>query len=196
MPTLYLIRGAPGSGKSTLAEAIAAETGAAWYEADMWHIAADGEYRWTPENVKPAHAECQASARAALESGADVVVANTFTKLWELDAYLAMPFDSLRIIHCTGGHQNVHGVPDATVERMRENYQPTTTEIHAREHKRAESRPYGWTEDEERAVLGAAAWRERETAAALAALSDSRGPQVAAAYLSALAKMRRAVEGE
>ena len=115
---LVLIRGLPGSGKSTLARSM---TGHLHLEADMY-FARDGEYRFERSELAAAHAWCQATARAALESGRRVVVSNTFTRRCELQPYFDMAAQLgivPRIIEARGQWPNVHGVPEEDIERMR-----------------------------------------------------------------------------
>lgn len=121
---LYIIRGLPGSGKSTLAKTMAYALDARHFEADMYHINGDGDYIWNPKNTKIAHEWCQAAVKNALQDGADVIVSNTFTQMWEMRPYLDMGFP-VTVIHCEGSFGNIHGVPEYAVDRMRarwENY--------------------------------------------------------------------------
>lgn len=127
MPTLTIIRGAPGSGKSTLARKLSTDTGAPIWEADMYFTNKNGEYRFDPCSLTAAHNWCRLSVWADLRAGNDVIVANTFTKLWELAEYLAMAEDfeaDVEIIRCTGTFNNVHGVPSDKVQKMRDGYEP------------------------------------------------------------------------
>lgn len=92
MPKLLLIRGLPGSGKSTLARALG---DAGWFhvEADMWFTRdtdAGQVYAFNPKEVGKAHDWCQKQAAMALERGDNVVVANTFSRKWEIEPYAAM----------------------------------------------------------------------------------------------------------
>lgn len=115
---LTLIRGAPGSGKSTLAKAMVASGMADLHvEADMFFVGPDGEYRYDKDRIGDAHSWCLRQVADALMRGERVVVSNTFTRAWEIAPYLA--FGRPQIIRCEGRYQNVHGVPDETVERMR-----------------------------------------------------------------------------
>jgi predicted kinase len=117
MAKLILIRGLPGSGKTTLARTYA-DRGFVHVEADMYFEDANGGYAFDATKLGEAHAWCQWRARRALSEGFDVVVANTFTRRLEMDPYLAMA-DDVEIIVTTGDFGNVHGVPEATIERMR-----------------------------------------------------------------------------
>jgi hypothetical protein len=57
-----------------------------------------------------------------LEEGKSVVVSNTFTRLWEMEAYMAMghPY---AVVQCTGDYDNVHGVPEDAIAHMRERWE-------------------------------------------------------------------------
>lgn len=132
---LILIRGLPGSGKSKLAETIkwlgfyaeTANIGDHWYhfEADMYHIK-NGVYDWKPENVVAAHAWCRGEADCALSQGGNVIVANTFTRLWEMNPYIEMAKKykaELTVLTVEGNHGNVHDVPDEVIEKMRKRWE-------------------------------------------------------------------------
>lgn len=80
---LTLIRGLPGSGKSTLAKTLDAQH----FEADMYFINEKGEYCYNGDKIGEAHEWCQQQVEKALAANQDVVVANTFVRLWEMKAY-------------------------------------------------------------------------------------------------------------
>lgn len=121
MSHLIIIRGLPGSGKSTLARKF---HGYLHAESDMWMCDNDGKYRFDPKRLKDCHEKCQKTVRHWLDNGNDVVVSNTFSRIWEMQPYLDMPYEKT-VIECQGRFENVHGVPDHTIETMRnrwENY--------------------------------------------------------------------------
>ena len=122
---LVLIRGLPGSGKSTIARTLH-EAGFEWFEADFYHLNADGDYCYNPANVQVAHKWCQNEARKALEAGRRVVVSNTFTRRFEIEPYFEMA-ESLgikpNVLVATGKFENVHGVPADVVEKMRQRWE-------------------------------------------------------------------------
>ena len=122
---LILIRGVPGSGKSTIAE-IFQLIGFSWFEADSYHINAEGEYCYSKANVKAAHEWCQRETFNALVNGNSVVVSNTFTRLFEMEPYfdMAKTFGiEPNIIVATGNWKNEHGVPESVIERMRNRWE-------------------------------------------------------------------------
>jgi hypothetical protein len=123
---LFLIRGVPGSGKTTYAKTLGIED---HYEADMWFDANGG---YDPTKIKLAHEWCQNKAIDAMQSGRDVVVSNTFTRLWEMKPYkdAANKLD-VEVIEevMTGEWPNVHGVPADKVRQMRERFEYANKEI-------------------------------------------------------------------
>ena len=127
-PTLYLLRGLPGSGKSTLAKSMAKRLGAIHIEADMYFVH-DGYYHFNPSRLKDAHTWCLVTAWALLESGRDVIVANTFTQAWEMRPYLDIGFPT-DVICCAGNFGSIHGVPQDTIDRMAERWEDFEGETH------------------------------------------------------------------
>ncbi|MBY6196511.1 ATP-binding protein [Vibrio hangzhouensis] len=119
---LTLIRGLPGSGKSTLAKTLPGKH----FEADMFFIDDNGDYHYDSDKIEQAHLWCQSEAEKALANGEDVVIANTFVRLWEMKAYrtLAKRYRAqLEVIVCNGSYPNIHGVSDEVVDRMRRRWQ-------------------------------------------------------------------------
>lgn len=131
MTTLLLIRGLPGSGKSTLAKLFTSD-GYKHVEADMYFVNDEGDYVFEPSKIKNARDWCQRITEGSLMAGYDVVVSNTFTQMWELDAYVKIARRTnatLRIIEATGNFQNIHGVPDAVIQRMKDRWEPLSEEL-------------------------------------------------------------------
>lgn len=80
----------------------------------------------TRKKIQQAHQWCQRQAQQWLAKGESVVVSNTFVRHWEMKVYkqLAKRYKArLKIIICRGQFQNIHEVDDATVERMRQQWQ-------------------------------------------------------------------------
>jgi len=124
--TLTLIRGLPGSGKSTLAKRLAKATGAPHLEADMFMVDREGFYEFDPTRLDFTHAKCKAACREALEDDKNVIVSNTFTRLWELQNYFDMAEElgiPLQIIDCHGKFRSIHRVPDETLADMRDRWE-------------------------------------------------------------------------
>lgn len=120
MKELFLVRGLPGSGKSTLAKSI----GGYHVEADMFFVDAEGNYNFDVSKIKDAHNWCRHTAMEAMKRGSDrVIVSNTFTQEWEMEAYYLLAQElgyavfSLIVENRHNG-VNVHGVPEEKIEEM------------------------------------------------------------------------------
>lgn len=121
-PVLVLIRGLPGTGKSYTAERM---TGYHHYEANQYFQHGDF-YIFAAEKLASAHDWCKKKTEAALSKGHNVVVANTFVKLWEMQPYfdLAKRLDcTLKIEMATGNYPNIHNVPKETIKKMKRNWE-------------------------------------------------------------------------
>lgn len=126
---IYLVRGVPGSGKSYYAnhKLLAWSLVDVIHEADdFFHTSPDGVYRFDGSRIKDAHASCQTKVRTAMQLGLNIAVANTFTQMWEMEPYKEMAKEFGYTVHvhtCHGNYPNVHGVPDETVQRMRDRFE-------------------------------------------------------------------------
>lgn len=122
---LFLIRGLPGSGKSTLARVLASTLRAEHCEADFY-FTRNGRYKFDASKLPEAHADCLARAKIALQEGRSVVVANTFSRRWEMQPYLDLARENIvEVVELVtvGQWQNTHNVPDRTIQRMRERWE-------------------------------------------------------------------------
>lgn len=125
---LILIRGLPGSGKSTIArEMLDGDPDLVHLEADDFFIDPEtDEYRFDPTKTRDAHRWCREQVGLALQQGKSVVVANTFTRMWELNPYVEIGDlygADITIITARGKYTNVHGVPVSTIQKMAERWE-------------------------------------------------------------------------
>ena len=129
MNELILVRGLPGSGKSTFAKSL----GGVHIETDMFFIQ-DGEYKFDGAKIKEAHEWCQNEVNTMMilnhTTGANkrIVVSNTFTQEWEMQAYydLAKSYDyqiTSIIVENRHGGENIHGVPVEAMDRMEKRFE-------------------------------------------------------------------------
>jgi len=124
---LILLRGLPGSGKSTLAKLLV-DKDYCHKEADMFFVDSDGNYKFNPSKIKDAHSWCQQEVEFLLKyDHSPVVVSNTFTQEWEMDAYYKMAEDfgyrvTSIITENRHGGKNEHGVPDDKLEIMKNRF--------------------------------------------------------------------------
>ncbi|MEF1309108.1 ATP-binding protein [Vibrio mytili] len=125
-PKLILIRGLPGSGKTTLAKQLLNDFPAKHFEADMYFENQAGEYYFEPMLLPQAHEWCFNQTRKWLSRGANVIVSNTFVRVWEMKCYLdycKKKRIEVEVRICRGGYQSIHQVPEETIEKMRKNWE-------------------------------------------------------------------------
>lgn len=123
MQQLVIIRGLPGSGKSTLARSM---KGFSHYEADTYFLDEEGDYHYDKSMIKEAHEWCRKSVSEALASGKNVVVSNTFTRIFEMTPYfdLAARFNiKPMIIKMEGNFGNIHNVPEEVIRIMKQRWE-------------------------------------------------------------------------
>lgn len=122
MTHLILVRGLPGSGKSTFGERMTQHS-YRHYEADMYFINEHGHYVFCKDKIGAAHKWCLDRTKAALLNGFDVIVTNTFSRLWELKPYLEL--DTFKqVITMNGNYGNIHTVPSEVIDAMRARWEP------------------------------------------------------------------------
>lgn len=121
---LIICRGIPGSGKTSFAQLLGTK---AICCADDY-VTRNGVYNWKPTTVGASHDWCQRKCRRFMKAQVErIVVANTSTTIKELQPYfeLAEQFNykvfSI-IIETRHGNQNVHSVPEETLEKMRSRF--------------------------------------------------------------------------
>jgi predicted kinase len=123
-PTLFIVRGLSGSGKSSLARRLAPAANAA---ADDF-FEQNGGYEFSFEMLPTAHQWCQEKIAEYMAIGHfTIAVHNTFSRPWEVKAYLELAEQhgySVFIIEAQNEFGNVHNVPQATIERMRDRWEP------------------------------------------------------------------------
>lgn len=123
---LVLIRGVPGSGKSThakLLKSIRLNPTKHFEADDYWK---DREF--DPKYLHLAHKQCQENTRKALEEGYDVIVANTFTRIWEMQPYINMVEPV--VYRMTKEYGSIHNVPQKTIDKMKQRFEDFEGEIY------------------------------------------------------------------
>jgi len=136
---LILVRGISGSGKTTLAEVLAKkplecylleEGDDDWpvISADDYFIDADGNYNWSGEKLREAHAWCLSETESWMVCGEEkIFVANTFAPERELTAYYDMAerynYQVFSVV-VENRHDgvSVHDVPEASLEKQRNRF--------------------------------------------------------------------------
>lgn len=131
MVKLFVIRGVSGSGKTTYAKTIYPEL--PLVEADDYRMV-NGEYVFKVEETTLVHKKAQKRILELLLEGKNVVVANTFTRKWELDSYLTFLKEGgvepeVKITRLNTLYENVHGVPSEVVTSMKERFEDIEGEI-------------------------------------------------------------------
>ena len=130
---LTLVRGLPGSGKSTFANFVWNDY--AICEADKFFYDKEGNYNFDASKLKQAHEWCRNEVETRMKDNEanpqyypEIVVSNTFTQEWEMEAYyeLAKKYDYLVIsiiVENRHGGVNEHGVPADKLEQMKNRFQ-------------------------------------------------------------------------
>lgn len=134
MQKLILIRGLPGSGKTTEAKRLVQEGEAfTFVEADDYWIRKDGTYDFNPKLIKNAHEFCFKTLEDwMLNYNKTVIVSNTFTQIWEMQRYLDFAEKhgfEVEVRRCTEKYQNVHNVPEATIQKMKDRFEDYKGEV-------------------------------------------------------------------
>lgn len=129
MKELFILRGAPGAGKSTIAKLLVGEKDYCHREADQYFVDEDGDYEFDPSKIKDAHGWCRGEIEFVMKNNhSPVVVSNTFTQEWEMEAY----FDLAKkygyrvhsiVVENRHGGVNEHGVPADKLEQMKNRFE-------------------------------------------------------------------------
>ena len=130
---LIIVRGIPGSGKSTFAKEIVKmfPDDSVHWESDMFFMH-NGVYCWKPNKVNLAHRWCQQKVEKSFDAADIVVVSNTFTTESEMKFYLDFAKEngiSVQIVRMENRFENEHGVPKATLEKMKARFVDMPNEI-------------------------------------------------------------------
>lgn len=133
MKHIRLFRGLPGSGKTTAAVAFGNKLKVAGIfsthrEADLYFVMrGNGVYKFDPALIGAAHRYCQERVERDMAMHVPyILVANTFCQVWEMQPYvdLANRYKYiLGIETLRGNYNNLHGVPDTTIEKMRKRWE-------------------------------------------------------------------------
>ena len=126
MKELILLRGLPGSGKSTFAKLLGGNN----YEADKYfERGLNDVYEFIPSKLKNAHEWCHDLVHIdMIKNEPRIVVSNTFTQEWEMDAYYELAKQYGYRVHSIvmeNRHDGVneHGVPEDKLEQMKNRFE-------------------------------------------------------------------------
>ena len=130
---LTLVRGLPGSGKSSFSNFIWNEY--AIYETDKFFYDKEGNYNFDATKLKEAHEWCRKQVETCMIDNQnnpqyypEIAVSNTFTQEWEMKPYfdLAEKYGYTIftiIIENRHGNKSIHGVPEETMEKMKNRFE-------------------------------------------------------------------------
>ena len=129
MNNLILVTGVSGAGKSTIAPMF---KNAVLVSTDDFFLDEYGEYVFDANSLVINHQFCQIAVKMMMMEDKEelIVVHNTFTEDWEMDAY----FDLARqygyavhtiIVENRHGSKNVHDVPQDVVKAQKERFSVT-----------------------------------------------------------------------
>ena len=121
---LVIIRGIPGSGKSTMAKTA---KNFVHYEADMFFIDENNNYKYDPDKIKQAHEWCRHSVFFSLKEGSSVAVSNTFIKFLELRPYFEFCLKhkiKIAVVDLFTEYGSIHNVPSHVIYRMKMEFTP------------------------------------------------------------------------
>jgi len=128
MNNLILVRGVSGSGKSTIAPMF---ENAVLVSTDDFFLDEYGEYIFDANSLVINHQFCQLAVRMMMQDDEKlIVVHNTFTADWEMDAYFDLAREHGYAVHTIivenrHGSKNVHDVPQDVVKAQKERFSVT-----------------------------------------------------------------------
>lgn len=121
MKSLILVRGVSGSGKSTFVQNIAHDQ--YFFEADMFFVDDNGNYKFEHSKLKDAHAWCRFQVEETMKDADDIIVSNTFTTEREMKPYLNLAEKYgytvfTVVVENRHGNKDVHNVPIETKKKQ------------------------------------------------------------------------------
>lgn len=133
MQNLTIIRGVSGSGKSTHAKKLMGTTeNCIFLETDMFFYDNTGEYNFNKSLIGYAHQWCAGNVARSLHLGYNVIVANTFTQMWEMSKYLDLknifPELEICVVELKTQFANIHGVPPDRIAVMHRRWEEISPE--------------------------------------------------------------------
>ena len=128
MNNLILVRGVSGAGKSTIAPMF---KNAVLVSTDDFFLDEYGEYVFDANSLVINHQFCQIAVKMMMKDKEElIVVHNTFTADWEMDAYFDLAREHGYAVHTIivenrHGSKNVHDVPQDVVKAQKERFSVT-----------------------------------------------------------------------
>ena len=129
MNNLILVRGVSGAGKSTIAPMF---KNAVLVSTDDFFLDEYGEYVFDANSLVINHQFCQIAVKMMMMEDKEelIVVHNTFTADWEMDAYFDLAREHGYAVHTIivenrHGSKNVHDVPQDVVKAQKERFSVT-----------------------------------------------------------------------
>ena len=125
MNNLILVRGVSGAGKSTIAPMF---KNAVLVSTDDFFLNEYGEYVFDANSLVINHQFCQLAVSMMMKDEEElIVVHNTFTADWEMDAYFDLAREHGYAVHTIivenrHGSKNVHDVPQDVVKAQIERF--------------------------------------------------------------------------
>jgi len=89
----------------------------------------NSEYKFYGSKLNDAHNWCRHKVMDAMKEGEPIiVVSNTFTREWEMESYMLLGEELgyitfVAIVENRHGGKNTHGVPENTIELMRDRFE-------------------------------------------------------------------------